>query len=227
LFDRAQSLTSGGCEGWRYAPVAARSLSRLRAGLLRLASARPGDFGRERREFAVLRPDRMLRRSSCLARCSSCGGAALPRRYVSRWGETGGLYVFEPPAGGHRYTSRAAPAEPEVVKDLAAVAQHEREIINARTSAALKRRPSREFASRSGPQERQSSLWRPGQDRSPDPRPRLLRTGVIASRPSRRASSEPRGTSFAAWFRELKRLAGYLHPRPTLLGVPIGAFFGP
>jgi hypothetical protein len=42
LFDRAQSLTSGGCEGWRYAPVAARSLSRLRAGLLRLAPARPG-----------------------------------------------------------------------------------------------------------------------------------------------------------------------------------------
>jgi hypothetical protein len=69
-------------------------------------------------------------------------------------GVNGGLYVFEPPAGGHRYTSRAAPAEPEVVKDLAAVAQHEREIINARTSAALKRRPSREFASRSGPQER-------------------------------------------------------------------------
>jgi hypothetical protein len=156
--------------------------------------------------------------------------AAVARSYPAvtcHVGVNGGLYVFEPPAGGHRYTSRAAPAEPEVVKDLAAVAQHEREIINARTSAALKRRPSREFASRSGPQERQSSLWRPGQDRSPDPRPRLLRTGVIASRPSRRASSEPRGTSFAAWFRELKRLAGYLHPRPTLLGVPIGAFFGP
>jgi hypothetical protein len=36
-----------------------------------------------------LRPDRTLPRSSCLARCSSCCGAALPRRYVSRWGERG------------------------------------------------------------------------------------------------------------------------------------------
>jgi hypothetical protein len=51
---------------------------------------RPGDFGRERREFAGgLRPDWTLPRSSCLARCSSCGGAALPCRYVSRWGERG------------------------------------------------------------------------------------------------------------------------------------------
>jgi hypothetical protein len=50
----------------------------------------PGDFGREGREFADgLRPDRTLPRPSCLARCSSCGGAALPRRYVSRWGERG------------------------------------------------------------------------------------------------------------------------------------------
>jgi hypothetical protein len=30
-----------------------------------------------------------LPRPSCLARRSSCGGAALPRRYVSRWGEGG------------------------------------------------------------------------------------------------------------------------------------------
>jgi hypothetical protein len=92
-----------------------------------------------------------LPRSSCLARCSSCGGAVLPRRYVSRWGE-GGPLCFRAPAGGHRYTSRAAPVEPEVVKDLAAVAQHEREIINARTSAALKRgrARSREFASQFG-----------------------------------------------------------------------------
>jgi hypothetical protein len=50
----------------------------------------PDNFGRERREFAGgLRPDRTLARSSCLARCLSCGGAALPRRYVSRWGERG------------------------------------------------------------------------------------------------------------------------------------------
>jgi hypothetical protein len=50
---------------------------------------RPGDFGRERRESAGgLRPDRTLPRSSCLARCSSCGSAALPRRNgppVRRW----------------------------------------------------------------------------------------------------------------------------------------------
>jgi hypothetical protein len=59
-------------------------------------------------EPAALRPDRTLPRPSCLARCLSGGSAALPRRYVSRWGETGGLYVFETPAGGHRYTSRAA-----------------------------------------------------------------------------------------------------------------------
>src|ERR1700757_950957 len=93
LFDRAQSLTSGGCEGWRYAPVAARSLSRLRAGLLRLASARQGlSFqGRLLPFFPVIAASRA---------CSYRGeiftsGAALPRRYVSRWGETGGLYVFE------------------------------------------------------------------------------------------------------------------------------------
>jgi len=79
---------------------------------------RPGDFGRERREFAGgLRPDRTLPRSSCLARCSKLRwrGPTLPLRVTLGW--TGGLYVFEPPAGGHRYTSRAAPAEPEVVKD--------------------------------------------------------------------------------------------------------------
>ena len=29
-------------------------------------------------------------------------------------GSTGGLYIFEPPADGHRYASRAAPAEPEL-----------------------------------------------------------------------------------------------------------------
>jgi hypothetical protein len=60
LFDRAQSLTSGGCEGWRYAPVAARSLSRLRAGLLRLAPARPGlSFqGRLRPFFPVIAASR-------------------------------------------------------------------------------------------------------------------------------------------------------------------------
>jgi hypothetical protein len=33
-----------------------------------------------------------LPRPSCLARCSSCGGAALPRRSVSRWVK-GGLCV--------------------------------------------------------------------------------------------------------------------------------------
>ena len=38
---------------------------------------------------AALALDRTLPRSSCLARCSSCGGAVLPRRYVSRWGEGG------------------------------------------------------------------------------------------------------------------------------------------
>jgi len=39
---------------------------------------RPGDFGRERREFAGgLRPDRTPPRSSCLARCSSCGAPPL------------------------------------------------------------------------------------------------------------------------------------------------------
>jgi hypothetical protein len=58
--------------------------------------------------------------SSCLARCSSCGGAALPRRYVSRGGERGVSMFSRHPPGGHRYTSRAAPAEPEVVKDYAA-----------------------------------------------------------------------------------------------------------
>jgi hypothetical protein len=50
--------------------------------------------------------------------------AAVARPYPAvtcHVGVNGGLYVFEPPAGGHRYTSRAAPAEPEVVKDLAAV----------------------------------------------------------------------------------------------------------
>src|ERR1700758_4794676 len=66
---------------------------------------RPGVFGRKRGNFGgVLRSDRPLPRSSCWARCSSCCGAALPRRYVSREGERG----VEPPAGGHRYTSRAA-----------------------------------------------------------------------------------------------------------------------
>jgi hypothetical protein len=84
---------------------------------------RPGDSGRERREFAGgLRSDRTLPRSSCLARCSSCCGAALPRRYVSREGERG----VEPPAGGHRYTSRAARAEPKAAKDYAAVLRKER-----------------------------------------------------------------------------------------------------
>src|SRR6266403_3015207 len=73
----------------------------------RIASSRR--FGRERREFAGgRRSDRTLPRSFCLARYSRCGGAALPRRYVSRRGQRGGLYVFEPPAGGHRYTSRGA-----------------------------------------------------------------------------------------------------------------------
>src|ERR1700758_1636470 len=46
--------------------------------------------------------------------------AAVARPYPAitcHVGVNGGLYVFEPPAGGHRYTSRAAPAEPEVVKD--------------------------------------------------------------------------------------------------------------
>jgi hypothetical protein len=51
---------------------------------------RPGDFGRERREFAGgLRRIGRLPWSSCLARCLRCGGAALPRRYVSRGGERG------------------------------------------------------------------------------------------------------------------------------------------
>ena len=42
------------------------------------------------------------------------------RRYVSR-GVNGVLCIFEPPAGGHRYASRTAPAEPELVKEAAAV----------------------------------------------------------------------------------------------------------
>jgi hypothetical protein len=90
-------------------PIALLSLSIFQGG-----QRRPGDFGRERREFAGgLRPNRTLPRSSCLARCSSCGSAALPRCYVSRWGE-GGPLCFRAPVGGHRYTSRAASAEPFV-----------------------------------------------------------------------------------------------------------------
>jgi hypothetical protein len=61
-----------------------------------------------------------------LGGCSSCGGAALPRRYESRWDERGASMSSSHQPGGHRYTSRAAPAEPEVVKDYAAPLREER-----------------------------------------------------------------------------------------------------
>ena len=62
---------------------AARSLDR-RFFARRLWGRRTGICG-----WSTL--DRTLPRSSCLARCSSCGGAALPRRYVSGWDERGPL----------------------------------------------------------------------------------------------------------------------------------------
>jgi hypothetical protein len=60
---------------------------------------RPGDFGREKREFAGdLRPDRTLPRSSCLARRSSCGGAALPA-VTCHVGVNGGASMSSSPSG--------------------------------------------------------------------------------------------------------------------------------
>ena len=95
--------TLGGAAVWPLAARAQQPAKVARIGYLGLGPAsarttqcrwrlisRPGDFGRERREFAGgLRPDRTLPRSFCSARCSSGGGAALPRRYASRWGERG------------------------------------------------------------------------------------------------------------------------------------------
>jgi hypothetical protein len=85
---RPSSFAGGGARGTAVIQIRVRSTPF--SG--RIASSRR--FGRERREFAGgRRPDRALPRSSCLARCLSCGGAALPRRYVSRWGERGPLYL--------------------------------------------------------------------------------------------------------------------------------------
>ena len=82
---------------------------------------RPGDFGRERREFAGgLRLDRTLPRSSCLARCSSCRGAALPRRYVSRW-VNGGPLCFRAASGRPPlHVTRSAAAKMQTRRGLGA-----------------------------------------------------------------------------------------------------------
>ena len=70
--------------------------------LMALAAGLPTIF-QDRKDVAAggLESYRLCRRETSLevrqrfivgpddARCSSCGGAALPRRYVSRWGERG------------------------------------------------------------------------------------------------------------------------------------------
>jgi hypothetical protein len=77
---------------------------------------RAGDFGRERREISAEKDGNLRMVYARIGRCQGRpawrgASAAVARPYPAvtcHVGGKGGPLLFEPPAGGHRYTSRAA-----------------------------------------------------------------------------------------------------------------------